>query len=128
MPTLAETIAADWTGLVANTAELAETITFQREGGGPPRSLVAVISEESMVVARNGLHQKDEVILVSVGRDVDSEAGGIDAPILGDKLWRANVFMPELPYNWTGETPDVNPGNWTLRYIRTLPYRATAKR
>lgn len=125
---LADTIVSDWNNLVANTNELAETIHFQPEGGGAVREIIAVVTEEGMVVARANIHQRDEVILVSVGRDEDADCGGIGLPTLGDKLWRPSKAYPEDPFNWTGETVDVNPANWTLRYIRTRPYRATARR
>lgn len=121
-------ITSDWNNLVANTAELAETIQFQPEGGGAVRPIVAVVTEEGMVVSRANVHQRDEVILVSVGRNEAADCGGIAVPQLGDKLWRPDLAYPEDPFNWTGETVDVNPANWTLRYVRTRPYRATARR
>lgn len=126
--TLTDLIRSDWNNLVANVDELAETVRFQPEGGGAVRELVVAITEEAMVRSGPHLQERDEVILVSVGRDETADCGGIERPLLGDKLWRTNVHTPDLPYNWVGETPDANPANWTLRYRRTLPYRATAAR
>jgi len=118
--TLKTVIADDFSQVILNTNELAETVTYYPKHGAE-RSVVGVVQEMSRLNGQEFGTQNTEEIWITVNRDPESSNGGIDLPQAGDGLRRASsVDVGQRMFAYTGMIEDVNPGSWCLQFARDI--------
>lgn len=116
--TFRELLAEDLKDVFLNTEEFGEAVTFFPAGGGASRRIVVLIEQNQRGVSGELIDHELDEITVQVSRKVNGESGGIERPIVGDTLTRAND--PER-YAYNGEIKESDSASWWLVYSRQKP-------
>lgn len=121
--TLRELIASDVANVLLEGDDFAEGITYYAAGGGPPRTVYAIVEEVSTLRDDETGLAATETIHVTVARDADAEddegnvKNGIDNPQLGDSIVRPGDAA-DKGYSYTGDKSDVDDAAWSLVFVR----------
>jgi hypothetical protein len=116
--TLRETIADDYDAVFRNVDDFAEEVQFKRKNLAA-RSITVIIDEIELPRDTEMSARRVRQIEVEIGRNEQSEKGGVERLEIGDEILRSREHDPlQRPYVWSGEIIESSDEGWVARFTR----------